>query len=254
MTTLQASDRVKREWKLRVEAEYKSAAFVHHLVLWIIQLGLSPDLIRDGLRVVDDELAHAEMSHNVYVAAGGREPPVLDRSVLGVPRNPRVPLERDLVEWGTRLCLGETVAVRLFAHLQKGCTVAIAHDTLKRILRDEVRHRQFGWDLLGLLLELPTARQVREEITASLPSVFSELERSYGEGAHPAASQFGEEDRPWGLAPPEEYARVFDETFEKDFRPRFAGLGIDPRPAWVTRRESAGQDWAEAQGFSRPDR
>ncbi|NNE17339.1 MAG: ferritin-like domain-containing protein [Myxococcales bacterium] len=249
----QASDRVKREWQLRVKAEYRSAAFAHNLVLWIIQLGLSPDLIRDGLRVVEDELAHAEMSHNVYVAAGGREAPALDRSALGVPRNPRVPLELDLVVWGTRLCLGETVAVRLFAHLRQGCTVAIAHDALERILRDEVRHRQFGWDLLGLLLEIPTGHQVRKAITAWLPSAFSELERSYGAGAHPVASQFQEEDRAWGLAAPEEYARVFEEAFEKDFRPRFAGLGIDPRSAWATRRELAGHDWARAQGFSRPN-
>jgi hypothetical protein len=236
----QASERVQREWQLRVKAEYKSAAFAHSLVLWIIQLGLSPDLIRDGLRAVEDELEHAEMSHKVYVAAGGRGPPVLDRSGLGVSRNPRVPLEFDLVEWGTRLCLGETVAVRLFAHLRNGCTVAIARDALERILRDEARHRQFGWDLLGLLLGLPSGGQLREAITARLASAFSELERSYGEGAKPVPSQFEEEDRAWGLAPPEEYARVFDETFEKDFRLRFAALGIDARPAWATRRERAG--------------
>jgi hypothetical protein len=151
-----------------------------------------------------------------------------------------VPLELDLAEWGTHLCLGETVAVRLFAHLLQGCTVAVAHDALERILRDEVRHRQFGWDLLGLLLEVPTAQQVREEITVSLPAVFSELERSYGGGVNPEPSQFKEEDRPWGLAAPEEYARVFEETFEKDVQPRFAELGIDAQPAWATRREQAG--------------
>jgi hypothetical protein len=241
------SDRVKREWKLRVEAEYKSAAFTHHLVLWIIQLGLSPDLIRDGLRVVQDELAHAEMSHDVYVATGGQEPPALGRSGLSVPRIQGVPLELDLVEWGTHLCLGETLAVRLFAHLRAGCTVAVANDALERILRDEVHHRQFGWDLLGLLLELPTGGQVREAITARLPSVFSELECSYGEGANPAPSRFEEKDRAWGLAPPEEYARVLDETFENDFRPRLAALGIDAQPAWAKRRERGGQDCAKTE-------
>jgi hypothetical protein len=235
----QASNRVKREWQLRVEAEYKSAAFAHNLVLWIIQLGLSPDLIRDGLRVVEDELEHAEMSHEVHVAAGGQGLPVLDRTGLGVPRNPRVPLEVDLVEWGTCLCLSETVAVRLFAHLRNGCTVAIARNTLERILRDEARHRQFGWDLIGLLLELPTGEQVREALTAGLPSAFSELESGYGEGANPVPSQFEEQDRAWGLAPPEEYARVFDTTFEKDIRPRFSALGIDAHPAWATRCEAA---------------
>ena len=48
-------------------------------------------------------------------------------------------------------CLGETVAVPLFSHLRERCTESLPRAALDRILRDEVRHRDFGWDLLDWL-------------------------------------------------------------------------------------------------------
>ena len=43
-----ASDRVRGEWRARIAAEYGSAAITQHLVLWLIQIGASPDLIDAG--------------------------------------------------------------------------------------------------------------------------------------------------------------------------------------------------------------
>ena len=71
--------RIAQEWLRRVEAEYHSAAAAQHYTLWLIQAGASPDLIRDGLRIVEDELTHAELSYQVYKAAGGSSMPKLDR-------------------------------------------------------------------------------------------------------------------------------------------------------------------------------
>ena len=67
--------RARDEWERRIEAEYRSAAITQNLVLWLIQMGASPDLVHDGLRIVTDEMAHAELSHAVFVAAGGQGPP-----------------------------------------------------------------------------------------------------------------------------------------------------------------------------------
>src|SRR5205814_7903371 len=90
------SNAVRAEWLRRVEAEYRSAAITQQLTLWLIQIGASPDLIRAGLRIARDELTHADMSHRVYVAAGGSEPPKLARETLGIAASGG-PLEHDVV-------------------------------------------------------------------------------------------------------------------------------------------------------------
>jgi hypothetical protein len=223
-----ASDRVREEWRARIAAEYTSAAVTQHLVLWLIQAGAPPDLIEAGLVIVTDELVHSQMSHEVYTAAGGTAPPAIDREQLGLARSD-APLEHDILRIAVRVfCLGETVAVPLFSHLREGCTEPTARAALDRILRDEVRHRDFGWDLLDWLATLDDAVPAR--VGAALPAMFAQLEQTYGTANEAVASDDGkitDTDRAWGLAPPRDYADILARTVERDYRPRFAARGID---------------------------
>jgi hypothetical protein len=227
--TLIASERVRDEWRARIAAEYTSAAVTQNLVLWLIQIGAPPDLIEQGLAIVADELVHSRMSHEVYTAAGGSQPPALDRAQLGLARTP-APLEQDVLDVAVRVfCLGETVAVPLFKHLRERCTHDSARAALDRILRDEVRHRDFGWDLLDFMLSIDGESVVAAYVTAQLPAMFAELERSYGASNAAIASDDGvmtEDERAWGLAPPREYADILARTIERDFRPRFEARDI----------------------------
>jgi hypothetical protein len=220
------TERVRSEWRARIAAEYTSAAITQNLVLWLIQAGAPPDLIDTGLVIVTDELVHSRMSHDVYVAAGGKGPPALDRSELGLARSSE--LELDILRATIRIfCLGETVAVPLFRHLRERATEPPARGALDRILRDEVRHRDFGWDLLDWLCTLPL--DVPTLIAPELPAMFTELDASYGRGNPAVADDRGEmtdQERAWGLAPPREYAAILTQTIEKDYRPRFAVRGI----------------------------
>lgn len=235
-----ASDRVRHEWRARIAAEYGSAAMTQHLVLWLIQIGASPDVIDAGLKIVDDELAHSRLSHEVYVAAGGTEPPRIDRTTLELHRRPHLPLEHDVLRTVVRtFCLGETVAVPLFAHLRSKCTVPQARAALDRVLRDEVRHRDFGWLAFDWLLTTPLADWIPRLLEQDLPAMFGDLERSYGT-ANPAYEDAATEamtdaDRAWGLAPPREYADILHRAFTRDFQPRFAARGIDATPSWAAR-------------------
>jgi hypothetical protein len=226
--------RVREEWGARIAAEYTSAAIAQHLVLWLIQAGAPPDLIDAGLAIVADELAHSRLSHEVYTAAGGAAPPALDRDALGLARTEDV-LERDILRVAVRVfCLGETVAVPLFRHLRERCTEPVARAALDRILRDEVRHRDFGWDLLDWLITL--ADDVPERATAALPAMLAELEASYGTANLAVATDDGamsDEDRAWGLAPPREYADILARAVERDLVPRFAARDIRVRPGAV---------------------
>ena len=221
--------RVRGEWAARIAAEYTSAAVTQHLVLWLIQAGAPPDLIDAGLAIVADELAHSRLSHEVYVAAGGSEPPALARDQLGLRRT-TAPLERDILRTAVRVfCLGETVAVPLFSHLRARCTEPSAREALDRILVDEVRHRDFGWDLLDWLLASPLGGEVPAIVEAWLPALLAELHASYGAQNAAVATDDGamtEDERAWGLAPPREYADILARTIERDFAARFEARGI----------------------------
>jgi len=232
-TAVAASDAVRREWGRRVEAEYRSAAITQHLTLWLIQMAASPDLIRDGLRIVDDELAHAELSHATFLAAGGEQIPPISRESLALRTKPGEELEASVTRWGVEVfCLGETVAVPLFKVLREGCTVPTAREALDRVLKDEVRHRDFGWTLLEYLVELPCEALVRTIVDAELPGMLARVRRNYAPVGGEDKTAIPDADRAWGLMPLASYREMVDRTYERDYRPRFSKLGFDIERAW----------------------
>ncbi len=227
-----ASAAVQNEWLRRVEEEYRSAAIAHHLTLWLIQIAASPDLIRAGLRIAGDEIKHSELSHKAYLAAGGAQGLALSRETLGLRHREPEPLEHDVARVTVRIfCLGETVAVPLFRALREGCTVPVARRVLDRVLRDEVRHRDFGWTLLDWLLELPIAPALLAIAAQELPAYFGRLRVAYGARAKNLTT-IDPADRAWGLMPPAEYAAAVERALDRDWIPRFAARGIDAKRAW----------------------
>jgi hypothetical protein len=187
-------------------------------------------LIRVGLRIVADELRHAELSQRVYRRAGGNDPPLLTQESLQLMRS-RPELAADVTAVALQtFCLGETAAVRLFHRLRAQCSVPVARQALDRVLRDEVRHREFGWQLLSWLLTLPDAAARRAAIANALPRLLAELRTSYGgdasRAAHTSAERCSRAQRAWGLMPPAEYRQAIASCIERDLRPRFARLEI----------------------------
>ncbi len=228
-----ASDAVRQEWARRVEAEYRSAAITQHLTLWLIQMGASPDLLHDGLRIVADELAHADLSFQTFAAAGGTTIAPIARESLSLRTKSGEQLEESVTRWGVELfCLGETVAVPLFKVLREACVVSPARETLDRVLRDEVRHRDFGWTLLEYLVETPNEALVRDVVNRELPGMFSRVQRSYAPVGGEANTSIPADDRAWGLMPIARYREVLERTLERDYRPRFQRLGFEIDAAW----------------------
>jgi hypothetical protein len=228
-----ASAVVQSEWLRRVEAEYRSAAITQHLTLWLMQIGASPDLIRGGLRIAGDEMAHAAASHIAYRTAGGSAAPRIVRESLELKRHPADPLEHDVARVAVDVfCLGETVAVPLFKELREWATVPAARRVLDRVLRDEVRHRDFGWTLLRWLLELPAGPDLRALVARELPGYFSRIRQTYAPASAKSQDTMDPRDRAWGLMPPARYAAAVDKALEKDWVPRFRRLGVDARAAW----------------------
>jgi hypothetical protein len=222
-----ASAAVRDEWLRRVQAEYTSAAITQHFTLWLMQIAASPDL-----RIAWDEMVHARLSHKTYVAAGGDGAPELHRERLGLRRDETEPIENAVMRVTLdTYCIGETVAVPLFKSLREGCSQPVARRALDRILRDEVRHRAFGWTTLEWLLEGPLEAPLRTVAAQALPRCFSKIQRSYGASLK-HLSAMPAEDRAWGLMPPAEYAAIVERTLTRDWVPRFAAVGIDAAAAW----------------------
>ena len=121
----------------------------------------------------------------------------------------------------------ETVAVRLFSNLRRGATVPVARRALDRVLRDEVRHSDFGWTALEWLLERPDADELRSVVAGGLPGWIADLERSYGDDLDRGVASVTAEERAWGLAPWSEYRSILHRAYERDYRRRFARLGIE---------------------------
>jgi hypothetical protein len=231
-----ADDLVRREWLRRVEAEYRSGAHAQHLTLWLMQLGAPPDLLELGLRVVSDEIKHADLSDEVYREAGGTASPELSRDTLLLRRHENEPLELDVLRSAVEMfCLGETIAVRLFTRLRERCSVPVARRALDRILKDEVGHRDFGWTLLEWLLETPMAGTFRQRVAEELPGMLTRVRRNYGgvaldrygaEALERMGQQLPDSTRAWGVMPVSEYLQAVDETFRRDYAPRFKALDI----------------------------
>ena len=226
------TDTVRREWRRRAEVEYRSAAYADIVTHWLLVMGAPPSIIRGGLRIVADEIAHSELSYRVHVAAGGADAPQISRESMGLPRAPNEPLENDLTRAIMEVfCLGETVAVPLFHRLRRGCTVPVARKALDRVLRDEVRHRDFGWLVLEWLLSLPQAPALHALITRELGGAFARLRQAYIP-ATPPRTPFDERNRAWGLMSIDEYATALAQTLPKIWVPRFKAHGIDAARAY----------------------
>ncbi len=213
---------VAGEWKRRVEAEYRSAALAGEVALELIRTGAPPDLIRDGLRIVDDELTHSELSWEVALAAGADHPPVVDLHTLTDPDGSAQPLVALTLLVSRYFCIGETVAVPLFRLLRRHAVEPSSQRALDAILRDEGRHRQFGWDVLDWVLRRDP--QVAGEVRQRLPSMLAEISTAYAGQPHAPLLEPG--IARWGLASPSEYAEVLERALEREVKPRFAARGI----------------------------
>lgn len=223
---MSASRRVLLEWRNRAEAEYSSAAVAARVVHNLIATGLPRALVQTGQRIVNDELDHAELSHGVWRALGGVGEVDVDVSRLTPPAGPPLLL---LAEDVLRaFCVGETVAVPLFAAMREGAQHPTVVPVLERILRDEAVHRAFGWDALEALLALDPAG-VPPFMARRLPEALAGCRRAYVL-PHGTQTRLTTEERGAGLIDLDEYESIVEACLRESVLPRFARLGITPEP------------------------
>ncbi len=216
--------RVAKEWERRASSEYVSAAHAHELTLWLIQIGAPPDLVRDGIRVVQDELLHSELCQAASVAAGGQDVPQIDRALLSLPQTSNH--ELDVLMTAVKLfCLGETLAVRMFTHARRTCTQPDARRALDRIVIDEPRHRSFGWDLLDWFLQSDRADEYRSALATGLPQLVTAFLQWYSPDT--TSDDIDPFELAWGLMSIGEAKAHVARVHRHDWRKRFEIRAIE---------------------------
>lgn len=213
--------RVHAEWARRVAAEYRSAGVAAQVLSWGVAAGVPVALLRVAGRIVNDELDHAELGHRCLVALGGAEEPVdLRTETLRVDGTDD--LLADLVRAVLRdFCLGETLAVPLFAEMRRRADQPAVVPVLDRILADEAVHRAFGWEVLDALITIDPA--VVGFATMQLPTL---LQGFRGYADPPDAPALTGLERGCGLLDNTEYGRIFAGTLQEELVPRFTRRGI----------------------------
>jgi hypothetical protein len=191
---------------------------------------MSPDTLEVCHRIVSDELAHAELSREVLLAAGGSGTAIaIDRDQLWLADARGLDLEfRALAVVGRVFCCGETVAVPLFLAIREATSEPAARPVVDRIVRDEAVHRAFGWDTLDELLERlgePGAAFARDQVGGWLDWIATSYRVS------PDAPALAPGEAQWGLIESPEYARIAQDCVDDVVRPRFAARGLLPSTA-----------------------
>lgn len=211
---------VQREWAARVVAEYRSAALSAEYLHWLIRLGLSPDTLEDCHRTVAEELRHAELAREVYLAAGGSAAPnALEESSLRFGARDDLPLLLQAASVCARMfCCGETVALPLFQAMRANAQHPLVQTTLDEIIRDEAKHRAFGWSTLEELLERDPAG-LRATLRPRIQGYTQELLRGYRKLSPTSALE-----KSWGLLQAEQYAEITQQCVETQILPRFERL------------------------------
>ena len=224
-----STDRVRAEWRNRVLAEYTSAAHTAQVLHWTIQCGLPDEIHRIAIRIVGDELDHAQLSHQCLVAFGGEDLPTgLDVQRLALSSAAEGPLASLVDAIVSGFCLGETFAVPLFNAMRVHTRHPMASKVLERVLQDEAIHRGFGWDALDALLEIDP-QGVRARVKQQLPRNLAQYHGAYGD--FPDVEPLTDEERSCGLLDYERYLEIHNVTLQKVIMPWFERRGIKLRDA-----------------------
>jgi hypothetical protein len=136
-------------WLRQARTEYTAAALTGQLLHWLIVLGLSPETLQRGSRVVGDEVEHARLSHELYLLCGGADEAwVLNPALLWHSDDPEAPISHRALTAAGQLAVEESIALPVFAARLRNAKHPRAREVNERIHRDEAFHRAFAWDVL----------------------------------------------------------------------------------------------------------
>lgn len=213
---------VLNEWRSRMVAEHMSGLITQSLHGWLVELGAPESITTACERIIDDERAHSRMSGEVYGELGGdvKSVHLAKKPVLSAVPARASRVRKALTLTASVFCCGESVAVPLFLAMRRNATKPQAITVLQRILRDEGRHRAFGWKTLTHLLD--ENPKERAWLRTHVPGYMDAVVDAYTGPARRLSSV----EKSWGLLEPARYAEIVRGTRKDVLEPRFRKLGL----------------------------
>ncbi len=202
-------------WLVRERTEHEAAALFDGLAADLDATGAPSELVELARRCADDERDHAERCWSVVRSldpSAERLSPTL-RSTLGPPGLSRQ--DRALYTSVAVGCVTESLSTALLIELQQVTTHPEARETLRAIVKDEVRHSRLGWAHL--------AHEAGRRSVAWLTPHVDAMIRSARAAETPEP---GPDLRAYGILDGPTVAQICDATVDETIRAGFTLHGI----------------------------
>jgi hypothetical protein len=217
-------NRIQQYWFNQAIAEYTSSARTVELCHWMQCSAISPDLIRDAIRISDDEMVHAQMCYDIAIKVGCTQTLPLETMQLSLQREFEPLIKSLLLVIVQSYCFGETVAVPLFSAMRHSSSNAQVLEVFDRVLEDEPRHAKFGWLTLAWCYE--NIGEVKTWLPEIVPIALSRIRSAYNH--HPPFDPpLTSAELAWGLFPRERYGEILEKTINTKFSKRLSHYNID---------------------------
>jgi hypothetical protein len=155
-------------WSRRAWTEYTGTAESPAVLLRLcLEPGRDIDARLFWAAQTFEETRHCVASYLFAETLGSysSEPPikppanVMFRGIRDKVMNPAISFEAFVI---AHICIGETIAAHLFEERYRNATDPVAKELVRLILKDEVRHIQFGWRYMAHKLQSFTPELVAE--------------------------------------------------------------------------------------------
>jgi hypothetical protein len=153
------------EWAADAALEHASVASFSRLALQLIALQAPAELLAKSLRASLDEIEHARSAYAIASALLGHR---VGPGELAAPTN--IPTDREtlLVETVFDGCVGELAATYEAQALAKTSADARIRRHHAKVARDEMRHAELAFEILGWLLTDACAREANAHVLGRL--------------------------------------------------------------------------------------
>ena len=145
-----ARARAIRVWSARRKAELEASLRFEHLAIRLSEQAASAMVTGMAAEAARDEMRHADRCAELAVHFGGAPSatPAVPKLRRVAPRE-LAPPEALLYEIVALCCVTETLSTALLGALVEAARDSFAKETMREILRDEVRHSRLGWAFLA---------------------------------------------------------------------------------------------------------
>ena len=164
-------DAARLYWSRRAWTEYSGTSESPAVLLRLVmEAGREIDARLFWAVQTLEETRHCIASYLLAEKCGGymdrppRQPPksTQHRGIRDKALNPAISFEAFAI---AHICIGETVAAKMFEERYKAATDPVAKELVRLILRDEIRHIQFGWKYMA------------HKVKTFTPELIAEMER-----------------------------------------------------------------------------